>query len=231
MDSPPSRKADHPRTHRRDRRAGDSPGRIPGRGRCRHHEGSWADARRLLRSLQLAQCPAGRSARAGWPGQRRPRRQDTAARQARGASALRALVESYLSDRHLGSIESGCPVAALASEMPRQSPEVREAAAQRVRGLIAAVQRALPQDAPSRQRPRPSPASWSVRCNLRVRWATTPKARRCWRLRAGRCSRSTTASHPTEAMQRCRCRRELAQKYDDSSCHQPSSNPSPPTRP
>lgn len=73
--------------------------------------------------------------------------QVTAARQARGASALRALVEAYLSDRHLGELEAGCPVAALASEMPRQSPEVREASAQRVRGLVAAVQRALPKDA------------------------------------------------------------------------------------
>jgi len=66
------------------------------------------------------------------------------ARQARGASAFRALVEGYLSDRHLSSAESGCPVAALASEMPRQAPEVRAAAAQRVRDLVATVQRALP---------------------------------------------------------------------------------------
>jgi len=70
-----------------------------------------------------------------------------ASRQARGASAFRALVEGYLSERHLGSVESGCPVAALASEMPRQSDEVREAAAQRVRGLVDMVQRALPPSA------------------------------------------------------------------------------------
>jgi AcrR family transcriptional regulator len=67
-----------------------------------------------------------------------------AARQARGISAFRALVEGYLSERHLASTESGCPVAALASEMPRQAPEVREAAAQRVRGLVARVQASLP---------------------------------------------------------------------------------------
>jgi TetR/AcrR family transcriptional repressor of nem operon len=67
-----------------------------------------------------------------------------AARQMRGASAFRAVVEGYLSERHLGNAESGCPVAALASEMPRQSPEVREASAQRVRGLVATVRRALP---------------------------------------------------------------------------------------
>jgi hypothetical protein len=62
---------------------------------------------------------------------------------------LRAFVEGYLSDRHLGDIEGGCPVAALVSEMPRQTPEVREAAVQGVRGLVAAVRRVLPLDAPA----------------------------------------------------------------------------------
>ena len=61
-----------------------------------------------------------------------------------GATALRALVEAYLSDSHLGAVENGCPVAALASEMPRQAPEVRAAAAERVRDLISLVERALP---------------------------------------------------------------------------------------
>ena len=76
-------------------------------------------------------------------------RDGVARREARGRSPLRALVEAYLSDRHLGEIETGCAVAALASEMPRQSAEVREAAAQRVRGLLADVRRALPEDAPA----------------------------------------------------------------------------------
>jgi AcrR family transcriptional regulator len=70
-----------------------------------------------------------------------------AQRQAKGASALRALVDGYLSEQHLASVESGCPVAALASEIPRQSAEVRAAAAQRIRGLMARVQAALPSDA------------------------------------------------------------------------------------
>ena len=64
--------------------------------------------------------------------------------QAAGASALRALVEAYLSDSHIGAVENGCPVAALVSEMPRQAPEVRAAAAQRVRDLVSLVERALP---------------------------------------------------------------------------------------
>ncbi|MGC3984617.1 MAG: TetR/AcrR family transcriptional regulator [Pseudorhodoferax sp.] len=71
----------------------------------------------------------------------------TAQRQARGASPLRALVDAYLSDSHLGAPTQGCPVAALSSEMPRQSAEVAQAAAGRVRHLVAAVQRALPEEA------------------------------------------------------------------------------------
>ena len=63
--------------------------------------------------------------------------------QARGASAFRALVEDYLSERHLAATEQGCPVAALASEMPRQSREVGAIAVQRVRAMIAAVQETL----------------------------------------------------------------------------------------
>ena len=67
-----------------------------------------------------------------------------AVREAKGASPFRALIEGYLSDRHLGNAEEGCAVAALASEMPRQAPEVRTAAAQRVRGLVERVGNALP---------------------------------------------------------------------------------------
>ncbi|OSZ71467.1 TetR/AcrR family transcriptional regulator [Hydrogenophaga sp. IBVHS1] len=67
-----------------------------------------------------------------------------ATREARGASPFRALVEGYLSERHLSGTENGCAVAALASEMPRQSPDVRAAAAQRVRGLIELVKASLP---------------------------------------------------------------------------------------
>ena len=67
-----------------------------------------------------------------------------AAGEARGLSRFRALVEGYLSERHLKSPESGCPVAALASEMPRQPESVREAGATRVKSLLAAVEATLP---------------------------------------------------------------------------------------
>jgi AcrR family transcriptional regulator len=68
--------------------------------------------------------------------------QDSAARMT--GSDFRVLVERYLSDRHAASPEQGCPVAALASEIPRQSQAVTEAAAQRVRDLVSAVRRAMP---------------------------------------------------------------------------------------
>ena len=64
-----------------------------------------------------------------------------------GSSRFSALVRNYLADRHLKSAESGCPVAALASEMPRQAAEVREAAKERVRSLVDFVQDCMPADA------------------------------------------------------------------------------------
>lgn len=68
----------------------------------------------------------------------------TAQRQVRGASPLRALVDAYLSDGHLAGTGPGCPVAALAGEMPRQSDAVAQAASERVRGLVEAVRQVLP---------------------------------------------------------------------------------------
>src|SRR5436190_21749347 len=65
-------------------------------------------------------------------------------RAAKGVSAFRALVDAYLADEQLASLEIGCPVAALACDMPRQSEAVREASALRVRRLVAGVQSALP---------------------------------------------------------------------------------------
>jgi AcrR family transcriptional regulator len=66
------------------------------------------------------------------------------ARRARGVSAFRAFVDSYLSETHLQSMETGCPVAALGSDMARQSGGVRQASAQRVERLIGAVRDTLP---------------------------------------------------------------------------------------
>ena len=62
----------------------------------------------------------------------------------KGTSALRALIEGYLSEVHLTSAETGCVVSALVSEIPRQAPEVREASAERVQALIDRVRQSLP---------------------------------------------------------------------------------------
>ncbi len=65
-----------------------------------------------------------------------------------GVSRFRALVEGYLSDNLLKTRDAGCPVAALCSEMPRQSPEVRKASTQRVQSLVKYVAKALPEGIP-----------------------------------------------------------------------------------
>lgn len=58
--------------------------------------------------------------------------------------ALQAMVQAYLSKEHLAGIETGCPVSALGSEMPRQSPLVRRAATRRIKEMIDLVARQSP---------------------------------------------------------------------------------------
>ena len=58
--------------------------------------------------------------------------------------AMQALVQAYLSKEHLAGIEAGCPVSALGSEMPRQSPEVRRVATRRIKEMIDLVARQSP---------------------------------------------------------------------------------------
>ena len=58
--------------------------------------------------------------------------------------ALQALVRAYLSKAHVEGAETGCPVVALGSEMPRQAPKVRRAATRRIKEMIALVARQLP---------------------------------------------------------------------------------------
>ena len=86
--------------------------------------------------------------RAGQDSQARLQR-SVATLEARSGSRFQALVDSYLAERHLASPESGCPVAALASELPRQSEAVRAAGAARIGALVAAVQAALPPGQPA----------------------------------------------------------------------------------
>src|SRR5216117_1111489 len=58
--------------------------------------------------------------------------------------ALPSLVRAYLSKAHVEGVETGCAVAALGSEMPRQAPEVRRAATRRIKEMIDLVARQLP---------------------------------------------------------------------------------------
>ena len=58
--------------------------------------------------------------------------------------ALSALLGVYLSKAHVAGAESGCPLPAVGSEMPRQSPEVRHAATRRIKELIDLVARQAP---------------------------------------------------------------------------------------
>src|SRR6059036_211908 len=58
--------------------------------------------------------------------------------------ALQALLRAYLSKTHVDGVETGCAVAALGSEMPRQAPEVRRAATRRIKEQIDLVARQSP---------------------------------------------------------------------------------------
>ena len=66
---------------------------------------------------------------------------------AKRGDELMALVDSYLSDRHVAAAEQGfgCAIAAAGSEVPRQPAQVRRVAARRVKDLIGFIERQLPQ--------------------------------------------------------------------------------------
>jgi TetR/AcrR family transcriptional repressor of nem operon len=58
--------------------------------------------------------------------------------------ALEAVLRAYLSKAHVESVETGCAIAALGSEMPRQGPKVRRAATRRIKEMIDLVARQSP---------------------------------------------------------------------------------------
>ena len=58
--------------------------------------------------------------------------------------ALEAMLRAYLSKEHVGGVETGCAIAALGSEMPRQAPKVRRAATRRIKEMIDLVARQSP---------------------------------------------------------------------------------------
>jgi TetR/AcrR family transcriptional repressor of nem operon len=67
-----------------------------------------------------------------------------AAAEAPPGKALEAILRTYLSKEHVEGVESGCAVAALGSEMPRQGSRVRRAATRRIKEMIDLVARQSP---------------------------------------------------------------------------------------
>jgi len=64
---------------------------------------------------------------------------------ARPGQELTALVDTYLSDRHVAGPEQGCAIAAAGSEVPRQQAEVRRVASRRIKDLIGLIERQFPE--------------------------------------------------------------------------------------
>ncbi len=58
--------------------------------------------------------------------------------------ALRSMIRAYLSKEHVKDAATGCPVAALGSETPRQASRVRRAATRRIKEMIDVVARYSP---------------------------------------------------------------------------------------
>jgi TetR/AcrR family transcriptional repressor of nem operon len=69
---------------------------------------------------------------------------ESAAANAPPQKALQAMLQAYLSKEHVEGVETGCAVAALGSEMPRQAPAVRRAATRRIKETIDLVARQSP---------------------------------------------------------------------------------------
>ena len=107
-------------------------------------------------------------------------------------------------------------MSSLVSEMPRQSPELRESGAGRVRGLMNLVRRFLPADA----RPGAATAVTSTLVGaLQLARALGDNAEggRCWPRRARRCCRATNRRVNARRIEGCRAVRGqfLIPEYDD----------------
>jgi TetR/AcrR family transcriptional repressor of nem operon len=66
---------------------------------------------------------------------------------AKPGQEVMALIDTYLSDRHVAAPEQGwgCAIAAAGSEVPRQQAEVRRAASRRIKDLIGLIERQFPE--------------------------------------------------------------------------------------
>jgi TetR/AcrR family transcriptional regulator, transcriptional repressor for nem operon len=59
--------------------------------------------------------------------------------------ALEAMLRAYLSKEHVEGAETGCAIAALGTEVPRQAPKVRRAVTRRIKEMIDLVARQSPE--------------------------------------------------------------------------------------
>jgi TetR/AcrR family transcriptional repressor of nem operon len=66
---------------------------------------------------------------------------------AKPGQELLALIDTYLSDRHVAAAEQGwgCAIAAAGSELPRQHAEVRRVASRRIKDLVGLIERQFPE--------------------------------------------------------------------------------------
>ncbi|WP_353507278.1 TetR/AcrR family transcriptional regulator [Variovorax sp. J22G40] len=83
--------------------------------------------------------------------------------------AHQALLEAYLSSEHVRDPEHGCPVAALGTEMPRQSPAVRRAATRCIKVLLDIVTHPMV-DAADATSPAARERAIAAAATLSVRW-------------------------------------------------------------
>jgi AcrR family transcriptional regulator len=59
-------------------------------------------------------------------------------------SALASMLAVYLSEEHAAGVDVGCPLAALGSETPRQTPEVRRVATRHIKEMVDLLARQSP---------------------------------------------------------------------------------------
>ncbi len=64
-----------------------------------------------------------------------------------GVTALRALIEAYLSEGHLERTETGCAVAAVGAELAREPQETRGAVMTATRKILSLIEELLPEGA------------------------------------------------------------------------------------
>jgi len=75
------------------------------------------------------------------------RRSRTWTKDHEGADAFAAFVNAYVSREHRDRPEGGCAIAALASQIPRENPKIRNAFDSGVEGLVEIVESLLPHNA------------------------------------------------------------------------------------